>query len=385
MEQKALLALEDGSLFYGKSIGVKNGFSVGEIVFNTSISGYQEILTDPSYHQQIVTLTYPHIGNVGINLEDMESSTVHASGLVIKELSLVASNWRSNCSLSDYLVNNNIIAISGIDTRKLTRHLRQNGVMKACLLSGDKLDWQMAIDKARKFPGLIGMDLTSVVTTKDSYIWNEGVYCLNKDDKASIKDSLYNVIVYDYGVKHNILRILVDLGCKVKVVPASTPASEVLEQKPDGVFLSNGPGDPSACGYAINIINDIMLENIPMFGICLGYQLLSIALGTNTLKMKFGHHGANHPVQCLKTKKVYITSQNHGFAVDEASLPDVLYATHKSLFDDTLQGVHHIKKPVFGFQGHPEASPGPHDLKPLFEHFIELMQIYKKNNRDYHA
>ena len=376
MSVKALLALEDGSLFYGSSIGI-DGESVGEVVFNTALTGYQEILTDPSYHKQIVTLTHPHIGNVGTNSEDEESSKVYVSGLVIRDLPIVMSNWRAGESLSDYLQRHNIVAIADIDTRKLTRHLRQNGAMKGCLVSGNNIDEKTAINAAKQFPGLVGMDLAKEVSTKSSYQWNEGTWDLKEGNKTVTGERPYKVVAYDYGVKRNILRILADLGCDLTVVSAQTPASEVLAQKPDGVFLSNGPGDPDPCDYAIKAIQEIIETGIPVFGICLGHQLLSLALGAKTIKMKFGHHGANHPVQDLKGKQVMITSQNHGFAVDEATLPETLMATHKSLFDGSLQGVHHKDKPVFGFQGHPEASPGPHDLKPLFNHFIELMQKHK--------
>ena len=372
----ALLALEDGSLFYGTSIGI-DGESIGEVVFNTSITGYQEILTDPSYYKQIVTLTHPHIGNVGTNTEDEESSQVFVSGLIIRDLPLAMSNWRATENLSDYLIRHNIVAISGIDTRQLTRHLRKHGAMKACVVAGENIDAEKSIKTAKSFAGLVGMDLAKEVSTTSAYSWADGTWDIEGGIKPSSGNKEWRVIAYDFGVKRNILRILADLGCEVTVVPAQTPASEVLTEKPDGVFLSNGPGDPDPCDYAITAIKEIINSGIPVFGICLGHQLLSLALGAKTSKMKFGHHGANHPVQSLDGGQVSITSQNHGFAVDEKTLPDSLRATHRSLFDDSLQGVHHNKFPVFGFQGHPEASPGPHDLKPLFNHFIELMQEHK--------
>ena len=372
----ALLALEDGSLFYGTSIGI-DGESIGEVVFNTSITGYQEILTDPSYYKQIVTLTHPHIGNVGTNPEDEESSQVFVSGLIIRDLPLAMSNWRATENLSDYLIRHNIVAISGIDTRQLTRHLRKHGAMKACVVAGENIDAEKSIKTAKSFAGLVGMDLAKEVSTTSAYNSADGTWDIEGGIKPSSSKKLWRVIAYDFGVKRNILRILADLGCEVTVVPAQTPASEVLAEKPDGVFLSNGPGDPDPCDYAIAAIKEIINSGLPIFGICLGHQLLSLALGAKTSKMKFGHHGANHPVQSLDGGQVLITSQNHGFAVDEKTLPNGLVATHRSLFDGSLQGVHHKKNPVFGFQGHPEASPGPHDLKPLFNHFIELMQEHK--------
>ncbi len=376
MTDNALLALEDGSLFYGTSIGI-DGESIGEVVFNTSITGYQEILTDPSYYKQIVTLTHPHIGNVGTNSEDEESSQVFVSGLIIRDLPLVMSNWRATENLSDYLIRHKIIAIAGIDTRQLTRHLRKHGAMKACVFAGDNIDADKSIKTAKSFAGLVGMDLAKEVSTTSDYNWVGGTWNLKGGIESSCPIKEWRVIAYDFGVKRNILRILADLGCEVTVVPAQTPASEVLTEKPDGVFLSNGPGDPDPCDYAITAIKEIINSGLPVFGICLGHQLLSIALGAKTNKMKFGHHGANHPVQSLDGGQVLITSQNHGFAVDEKTLPIDLIATHRSLFDGSLQGVHHKEHPVFGFQGHPEASPGPHDLKPLFNHFIELMQEHK--------
>ncbi len=376
MTDNALLALEDGSLFYGTSIGV-DGETIGEVVFNTAITGYQEIITDPSYYKQIVTLTHPHIGNVGTNPEDEESNNVFISGLIIRDLPLEMSNWRATENLSDYLKRHNIVAIAGIDTRQLTRHLRNNGAMKACVVSGSSIDADKAVDTAKSFAGLVGMDLAKEVSSKTSYAWYEGTWDLEEGIKPVSGKKEWRVIAYDYGVKRNILRLLADQGCDVTVVPAKTSAKDVLAEKPDGVFLSNGPGDPEPCDYAITAINEIIETGLPVFGICLGHQLLSLALGAKTIKMKFGHHGANHPVQSLADGRVLITSQNHGFSVDEESLPDCLTATHRSLFDGSLQGVHHTERPVFGFQGHPEASPGPHDLQPLFNHFIELMKEYK--------
>jgi carbamoyl-phosphate synthase small subunit len=372
----ALLALEDGSLFYGTSIGI-DGEAIGEVVFNTAITGYQEIITDPSYYKQIVTLTHPHIGNVGTNPEDEESNSVFISGLVIRDLPLVKSNWRATENLSDYLNRHNIVAISDIDTRQLTRHLRKNGAMKACIVAGSDIDSEKAVASGKSFAGLVGMDLAKEVSAKKSYAWNDGTWDLEEGIKPASAKKEFRVIAYDFGVKRNILRLLADQGCDVTVVPAQTPAKEVLAEKPDGVFLSNGPGDPEPCDYAITAIQEIIETGLPMFGICLGHQLLSLALGAKTIKMKFGHHGANHPVQSLDGGQVLITSQNHGFAVDEESLPECLITTHRSLFDGSLQGVHHKEKPIFGFQGHPEASPGPHDLQYLFNHFIELMKEHK--------
>lgn len=378
LNHTALLALEDGSLFYGKSIGIE-GQTVGEVVFNTAITGYQEILTDPSYCQQIITLTQPHIGNVGVNSEDEESGEIFASGLVIRDLPLHASNWRSEESLEVYLQRSKVIAIADIDTRRLTRLLREKGAQKGCIVAG-KFDTQSAIKAAQEFPGLLGADLAKVVSTRESYEWSQGTWTLEDglpeatpSQKLSINESL-NVVAYDFGVKRNILRILAESGCRLTVVPAQTSASDVLAEKPDGIFLSNGPGDPEPCDYAITAIRELVVSKIPVFGICLGHQLLSLAMGAKTIKMKFGHHGANHPVQCLDSKQVMISSQNHGFAVDEASLPKSLRPTHRSLFDGSLQGIHHNELPAFGFQGHPEASPGPHDVRPLFDHFIDLMK-----------
>ena len=368
----AVLALEDGSLFFGKSIGV-SGETIGEVVFNTAITGYQEILTDPSYTQQIVTLTYPHIGNVGTNAGDEEASGVYASGLVIRDCSMIMSNWRGEKTLHDYLVDNNVVAISDIDTRRLTRILRDKGAMGGCIIAGDNIDSDTAVSKAKSFAGLKGVDLAKEVTTADAYQWSDSVWDLETNRPKENSETQFHVVAYDYGVKRNILRMLVERGCRVTVVPAKTAASDVLAMQPDGVFLSNGPGDPEPCDYAIEAIREILQTELPVFGICLGHQLLALACGAKTLKMKFGHHGANHPVQDLATKKVMITSQNHGFAVDESSLPANLEATSRSLFDGSLQGIHRTDKPAFGFQGHPEASPGPHDIAPIFDHFIELM------------
>jgi len=375
----AVLALEDGSLFYGKSIGV-SGETIGEVVFNTAITGYQEILTDPSYTQQIVTLTYPHIGNVGTNAGDEEARGVYASGLVIRDSSMIMSNWRGEKSLHDYLVENDVVAISDIDTRRLTRILRDKGAMGGCIVAGDNVDSDAAINKAKSFAGLKGMDLAKEVTTADAYQWSDSVWDLDTNQPKENVETQFHVVAYDYGVKRNILRMLVERGCKVTVVPAKTAASDVLAMQPDGVFLSNGPGDPEPCDYAIEAIQQILQTELPVFGICLGHQLLALACGAKTMKMKFGHHGANHPVQDLATKKVMITSQNHGFAVDETSLPANLEATSRSLFDGSLQGIHRTDKPAFGFQGHPEASPGPHDIAPIFDHFIELMVTAKAGN-----
>ena len=380
MNTPALLALEDGTVFHGESIGI-DGETVGEVVFNTSLTGYQEILTDPSYAQQIVTLTYPHIGNVGTNPEDEESAGVFSAGLIIRDLPAIASNWRRTESLGDYLKRNKVVAISDIDTRKLTRILREKGAQNGCIVaaksSSDKLNEADAIAKAKAFPGLKGMDLAKEVTTDKSYAWTEGTWDLEKGYQVPEGNKKFKVVAYDFGVKRNILRLLVDRGCDVTVVPATTPAADVLAMNPNGVFLSNGPGDPEPCDYAIASIKTILEKSLPVFGICLGHQLLSLASGAKTVKMKFGHHGANHPVQDLNTKQVHITSQNHGFAVDEDSLPGNLTATHRSLFDGSLQGVHRTDVPAFSFQGHPEASPGPHDIVGLFDHFIELMNEHK--------
>ncbi|WP_345863583.1 glutamine-hydrolyzing carbamoyl-phosphate synthase small subunit [Shewanella algae] len=376
MTKSALLVLEDGSVFSGTAIGA-DGIAVGEVVFNTSMTGYQEILTDPSYSRQIVTLTYPHIGNTGTNDEDTESDAVHACGLIIRDLPLLASNFRNQQSLSDYLKANKVVGIADIDTRKLTRILREKGAQAGCILVGEQ-DVDKALAAAKAFPGLKGMDLAKEVTTDKSYRWRKGTWRLESGLPVDTPESelKYKVVAYDYGVKQNILRMLVDRGCDVTVVPAQTPASEVLAMAPDGVFLSNGPGDPEPCDYAIKAIQQILETDIPVFGICLGHQLLALANGAKTLKMKFGHHGANHPVSDIDKGTVMITSQNHGFAADEATLPANIKVTHKSLFDGSLQGIHLTDKPAFSFQGHPEASPGPHDCAPLFDHFIELIEQY---------
>ena len=374
MTKPAILALADGSIFRGEAIGA-DGQTVGEVVFNTAMTGYQEILTDPSYAQQIVTLTYPHIGNTGTTPEDAESDRVWSAGLVIRDLPLVASNWRNTMSLSDYLKANNVVAIAGIDTRRLTRILREKGAQNGCIMAGDNISEEAAIAAAQGFPGLKGMDLAKVVSTKETYEWRSTVWELKTDSHATIDASElpYHVVAYDYGVKLNILRMLVERGCRVTVVPAQTPAADVLAMKPDGVFLSNGPGDPEPCDYAIQAIKDVLETEIPVFGICLGHQLLALASGAKTLKMGHGHHGANHPVQDLDSGVVMITSQNHGFAVDEATLPANVRAIHKSLFDGTLQGIELTDKSAFSFQGHPEASPGPNDVAPLFDRFINEM------------
>ncbi|WP_298441288.1 glutamine-hydrolyzing carbamoyl-phosphate synthase small subunit [uncultured Ferrimonas sp.] len=377
LKETALLVLQDGTVFRGKSIGAQ-GMSAGEVVFNTSMTGYQEILTDPSYSRQIVTLTYPHIGNTGTNAEDTESDAIHAMGLVIRDLPTLASSFRNEQSLSDYLNQHGVVGIADIDTRKLTRILREHGAQAGTIIAGED-NVEQALAAAQAFPGLKGMDLAKEVTTAKPYTWRQGSWKLvgglpSDTPEGELK---YNVVAYDYGVKHNILRMLVDRGCDVTVVPAQTPAADVLALQPDGVFLSNGPGDPEPCDYAIEAITQLLETNIPQFGICLGHQLLALASGATTLKMKFGHHGGNHPVQDLDNNRVMITAQNHGFAVDEATLPANLRATHKSLFDGSLQGIHRTDKPAFSFQGHPEASPGPHDAAPLFDHFIELMNEFK--------
>lgn len=371
--REAVLALADGTIFRGTAIGV-DGFSVGEVVFNTALTGYQEILTDPSYAQQIVTLTFPHIGNVGVNDEDAESDRIWASGLVIRDLPLLVSNFRSQQSLDGYLQAKNILGIADIDTRRLTRILRETGAQSGCIMAGD-VDDETALAHARNFAGLKGMDLAKEVTTDSTYQWREHSWQLGVGHKEQDPSSTkYKVVAYDFGVKRNILRMLVDRDCELIVVPAKTPASEVLAMQPDGVFLSNGPGDPEPCDYAITAIKTILETDIPVFGICLGHQLLALASGAKTVKMKFGHHGANHPVEDIENNIVMITSQNHGFAVDENNLPANLVATHRSLFDGSLQGIKRTDKPAFSFQGHPEASPGPHDAESLFNQFIELME-----------
>lgn len=384
MQTYALLMLQDGSQFIGKSIGA-NGQTVGEVVFNTSMTGYQEILTDPSYSEQLVTLTYPHIGNVGTNDADAESNQIYAKGLIIRDLPLMASNYRSEMDLSSYLKQHNVIAIADIDTRRLTRILREKGAQHGVIITAN--DKQTLLDKAENakqealnYKGLSGLDLAKEVTCKESYTWTCGIWTRQQEHPTPKADSElpYHVVAYDFGVKQNILRMLVERGCKLTVVPAKTPANEVLSLNPDGIFLSNGPGDPAPCTYAIEAIKQFLTTNIPVFGICLGHQLLALACGAKTVKMKFGHHGGNHPVKDLENTRVMITAQNHGFAVDESTLPAHLRATHKSLFDGSLQGIHHNQKPAFSFQGHPEASPGPHDAAPLFDHFIELIKIYKQ-------
>ena len=382
----AILVLEDGTVFKGTAIGAQ-GTAVGEVVFNTSMTGYQEILTDPSYAEQIITLTYPHIGNTGTNCEDKESESIVAKGLVIRDLPLLASNFRNEQSLSEYLVANNILGIADIDTRKLTRILREKGAQNGCILTLDVTNDESlqaaqdnALEQAKAFPGLKGMDLAKVVSTKEKYQWTSGSWSLGSamgEGFSEPENFDFHVVAYDFGAKHNILRMLVDRGCKLTVVPAQTPASEVLAMNPDGIFLSNGPGDPEPCDYAISAIKEFLTTDIPVFGICLGHQLLGLASGAKTIKMKFGHHGANHPVKDFARDVVMITSQNHGFAVDEANLPTNLRVTHKSLFDGSLQGIHRTDKPAFSFQGHPEASPGPHDAAPLFDHFIDLINEYK--------
>lgn len=376
MAISALLVLEDGSVFKGTAIGA-SGVSVGEVVFNTSMTGYQEILTDPSYAEQIITLTYPHIGNTGTNPEDVESHNIWAKGLIIRDLPIIASNFRNQQTLSDYLKANNILGIADIDTRRLTRILRDKGSQNGCILSGVELDEASALAQAKGFAGLEGMDLAKTVTTDEPFNWTDGSWALGKGYATNVESLPYHVVAYDFGAKHNILRMLVDRGCRLTVVPATATAEQVMAYNPDGVFLSNGPGDPEPCAYAIEAIQTLLEKNIPIFGICLGHQLLAIASGAKTKKMKFGHHGANHPVKDIERDVVMITSQNHGFAVDENDLPSNLDVTHVSLFDQSLQGIHRNDKPAFSFQGHPEASPGPHDAAPLFDHFIELIKAHK--------
>jgi carbamoyl-phosphate synthase small subunit len=367
----AILALADGSIFHGFSIGA-SGQTVGEVVFNTSMTGYQEILTDPSYNSQIVTLTYPHIGNTGINPEDIEATRIHAAGLVIKDLPLLTSNFRSTQTLSDYLKSENVLGIAGIDTRKLTRILRESGAQNGAILAGADATAEKALALAKSFGGLAGLDLAKVVSVKESYPWLETEWALGQGYGKKITPK-YHVVAYDYGVKFNILRMLAERGCKITVLPAQASAADVLALNPDGIFLSNGPGDPDACDYAIAATRELIERGIPTFGICLGHQLMALASGAKTIKMKFGHHGANHPVQDLDSKRVMITSQNHGFAVDQATLPANCRITHISLFDGSLQGFERTDQPAFCFQGHPEASPGPHDIAPLFDRFINLM------------
>ena len=381
MAEPAILALEDGTVFKGLSVGIP-GKTLGEVVFNTAMTGYQEILTDPSYFRQLVTLTYPHIGNVGTNLDDFESRDLFAAGLIIRDLSLVSSNWRSETSLAELLQRGNTVAIADIDTRKLTRIIRDKGAQAGCILTGLDANPKEAVAAARKFPGLKGMDLAKLVTTGESYQWTQRSTWPDRQAVSTgrITNPDFHVVAYDFGIKQNILRLLADEGCRITVVPATTSAEEVMELLPNGVFLSNGPGDPEPCEYAITAIQMLIDSGIPIFGICLGHQLLALASGANTMKMKFGHHGANHPVVEIDSGRVMITSQNHGFAVDEKSLPDHLRATHRSLFDGSLQGIERTDRPAFSFQGHPEASPGPHDVKPLFRRFIASMQDYREQS-----
>ncbi len=373
--QPAFLALADGTVFQGLSIGAA-GHTSGEVVFNTAMTGYQEILTDPSYSRQIVTLTYPHIGNTGVNPEDVESDRIHAAGLVIRDLPLQVSNFRATRSLSEYLASENIVAIAGIDTRKLTRVLREKGAQSGAIVAGPKASANAARDHARAFPGLSGMDLAKVVTTRLSYEWTETEWELGKG-YGKQTDPRFHVVAFDYGVKYNILRMLAQRGCKVTVLPAQSTAADALAHNPDGIFLSNGPGDPQPCDYAIAATSELIDKGLPTFGICLGHQIMALASGAKTLKMKFGHHGANHPVQDLDTKQVMITSQNHGFAVDPETLPANCRVTHISLFDGSLQGFERTDRPAFCFQGHPEASPGPHDIAPLFDRFVAMMEKHK--------
>ena len=376
MSTPAILALQDGTVFHGTSIGA-DGKTIGEVVFNTAMTGYQEILTDPSYCRQIVTLTYPHIGNTGTNSDDMESPAIHASGLIIRDSSMLTSSWRAERSLTDFLKQGKTVAIADIDTRKLTRIIREKGAQSGCIMTGKKTA-KTAIEHARKFPGIAGMDLARIVTTPEAYQWGHGTTFGKSPRIMSRRIAPYHVVAYDFGVKRNILRLLADLDCRVTVVPAKTSAEEALSHSPNGIFLSNGPGDPEPCDYAIEAIREFLAQGMPVFGICLGHQLLALAAGAKTEKMKFGHHGANHPVQELGSGRVMITSQNHGFAVDEDSLPDNIKTTHRSLFDGTLQGIAFKDRPAFSFQGHPEASPGPHDLLPLFERFIQSMEAQKR-------
>ncbi|HHW76255.1 MAG TPA: glutamine-hydrolyzing carbamoyl-phosphate synthase small subunit [Xanthomonadaceae bacterium] len=375
MRKPALLALEDGSLFRGESIGV-DGHAQGEVVFNTSITGYQEILTDPSYCRQIITLTYPHIGSVGTNRGDEEAARIHASGLVVRDYPRIASNWRSRQPLDHYLREHGVVALAGIDTRRLTRLLREKGAQNGCIMAGDHPDTGLALKLARAFPGLKGMDLARVVSVAAPYEWGEGTWRLASNGFPVVGETRCHVVACDYGVKRNILRMLADRGCRLTVVPAQMPAREIMRLNPDGVFLSNGPGDPEPCAYAIAAIRELLDIGVPVFGICLGHQLLGLASGARTVKMKFGHHGGNHPVLDLDSGRVMISSQNHGFAVDEATLPTNLRATHRSLFDGSLQGIARTDRPAFSFQGHPEASPGPHDVAPLFDRFIALMEAH---------
>ncbi|MGC3980107.1 MAG: glutamine-hydrolyzing carbamoyl-phosphate synthase small subunit [Steroidobacteraceae bacterium] len=375
----AVLALEDGTVFHGRSIGAK-GNTTGEVVFNTAMTGYQEVLTDPSYARQIVTLTYPHIGNTGSNAEDMESSSIYAAGLIIRDLPLIHSSWRASESLESFLQRGKIVAIADIDTRKLTRILREKGAQAGCIMAGDKIDVNVAITAAKKFPGLKGMDLAKVVSTKQTYQWNDGTHWGDETGPQTRPGHRKHVVAYDFGIKRNILRLLADAGCRMTVVPAQTPAEEVLAMNPDGIFLSNGPGDPEPCTYAIEAIQRFLETDVPVFGICLGHQLLGLASGAKTVKMKFGHHGANHPVIDLDSGKVAISSQNHGFAVDETTLPSNVRTTHRSLFDGSLQGIERTDRPAFSFQGHPEAAPGPSELQAMFNRFIHLIEQRSAGN-----
>jgi len=379
----AVLALEDGSVFHGISVGAE-GRTIGEVVFNTAMTGYQEILTDPSYCRQIVTLTYPHIGNTGCNSDDLESRKVFAAGLVIRDRSMVASNYRSEQSLGEFLRRGNVVAIADIDTRRLTRLLREKGALAGCIMTGEDMA-ETALRDARKFPGIAGMDLAKFVTTDGAYQWAQGSIWPDRDPVVTRRIAPNHVVAYDFGIKRNILRRLAEHDCRITVVPATTPVDEVLALEPDGVFLSNGPGDPEPCDYAIEATRQLLETGMPVFGICLGHQILALAAGARTEKMKFGHHGANHPVQELATGRVFITSQNHGFAVAEDSLPDNVRTTHRSLFDGSLQGIELSDRPAFSFQGHPEASPGPHDIDSLFEHFVELIEAARAQRREVEA
>jgi len=374
--EPAILALEDGTVFNGISVGAA-GRTLGEVVFNTAMTGYQEILTDPSYYRQIVTLTYPHIGNVGVNSDDFESTKTYASGLIIRDLSLVVSNWRSESDLSTFLKRGKTVAIADIDTRRLTRIIRDKGAQAGCIVTGDNASAEEAVRAARKFPGLKGMDLAKLVTTKEPYQWNQRSIWPDRQTVYTKRVASFHVVAFDYGIKRNILRLLADQDCRLTVVPATTSAEEALALAPDGVFLSNGPGDPEPCDYAIEAIGTLVERGLPTFGICLGHQLLGLASGAKTEKMKFGHHGANHPVVEIDSGRVMITSQNHGFAVQENTLPENVRATHRSLFDGSLQGIERTDRPAFSFQGHPEASPGPHDLVPLFQRFTAAMKAYR--------
>jgi len=376
VSNSALLALADGTVLTGRAIGIA-GQAVGEVVFNTAMTGYQEILTDPSYARQIVTLTYPHIGNTGTNLEDMEAARVHAAGLVVRDCPRRPSSWRSQSHLPDFLREHGVVAIADVDTRRLTRHLRDHGAQGGCIVTGDAPDPQQAIEAARNFAGIQGMDLAREVSTSAPYRFAEGTWEWGLGHRAA-PEARYRVVAYDFGIKRNILRLLVDRGCEVEVVPATTPARDVLARRPDGVFLSNGPGDPEPCTYAIEAIGELLDSGLPVFGICLGHQLLALASGAGTSKMKFGHHGANHPVQELESGRVLITSQNHGFAVAEEALPNSLRVTHRSLFDGTIQGIERVDRPAFSFQGHPEASPGPHDVRELFDRFESLLRAHTR-------